>query len=108
MRLLINTDAVQFTVTKNPEPKLDNKRQQRYERGSNLPMWSVQVMALDSNGAEVLNVTVVGEDRPQVAVGQTVRPVDLVALPWSNLDDGKMRSGVAFRAESLKVLVPSV
>ncbi|GGM27738.1 hypothetical protein ACFFX1_11835 [Dactylosporangium sucinum] len=107
MRLLVNTDAVQFTVTKNPEPKLDQKRQQRFERSSNLPMWSVQMMALDENGAEVLNVTVVSEDRPQVSVGQTVLPVALVALPWSNLDDGKLRSGVAFRADSLKSLVPS-
>ncbi|GAB3823910.1 hypothetical protein ACFPIJ_62740 [Dactylosporangium cerinum] len=107
MRLLINTDAVQFTVTKNPEPKLDGKRQQRFERGSNTPMWTVQLMALDSNGAEVLNVTVVAEDRPQVSVGQTVVPVDLVALPWANTEDGKMRSGVAFRVESLRVLVPS-
>ncbi|MEV4515146.1 hypothetical protein AB0K00_40075 [Dactylosporangium sp. NPDC049525] len=107
MRLLINTEAVQFTVTKNPDAKLDGKRQQRFERGSNTPMWTVQLMALDSNGAEVLNVTVVAADRPQVSVGQTVIPVDLVALPWANQEDGKMRSGVAFRADALRVLVPS-
>ena len=107
MRLLIDTQAVQFTVTRNPEPKLDGKRQQRFERTSGLPMWSVQVVALDESGGEMLNLTVVDEDRPQVVVGQMVVPTDLVALPRSNVEDGKLRSGVAFRVGSLKALAAS-
>ena len=108
MRLLVNTESVQFTVTRNPEPKTDQQGKQRFERDTNLPMWSIQVMALDAKGGEMLNVTVVSEAKPAVTVGELVVPVELEALPWANTDrDGKVRSGIAYRASELKSLVPA-
>lgn len=107
MRLLVNTENVQFTVTMNPGPKLDNAGKQKFDRVTNLPMWTVQVMALDERGGEMLNVTVVSEVRPDVMVGQLVSPVDLEALPWANDREGKVRSGVAFRAAALRALTPA-
>ena len=61
-----------------------------------MPLWQVQVAALDATGGEVLAITVVGE--PSVAVGQPVTIEGLVAIPWSQGD----RSGVAYRASSIR------
>jgi hypothetical protein len=104
MRLLVNTENVQFTATTNPGPKVDNAGKQKFDRVTNLPMWTVQVMALDDRGGEMLNITVVSEQKPDVTVGDIVVPVDLEALPWANDREGKVRSGVAFRASALRVL----
>jgi hypothetical protein len=64
MRLMINTENVRFTAQRNMEPKLDNGGKQKFDRMSNLPMWTVQVNALDHRGGEIINVTVVSEVKP--------------------------------------------
>ncbi|MEH1124437.1 hypothetical protein [Micromonospora sp. CPCC 206061] len=107
MRLLVNTENVQFTATTNPGPKLDNGNKQKFDRMTNLPMWTVQVMALDERGGEMLNITVVSEIKPDITVGQLLVPVELEAMPWANDRDGKVRSGVAFRATELRALTPA-
>jgi hypothetical protein len=53
-------------------------------------------MALDASGADVIAVTVPGD--PNITVGQPTHVDGLVALPWSQ----EGRSGVAFRADSLR------
>jgi hypothetical protein len=58
-------------------------------------LFTVQVMALDDTGGDVLSVTVPGE--PRVTVGQDVRIEGLVATYWEQ----NGRSGVAFRAASI-------
>lgn len=97
MRLFINTENVQFQVSQEVKEKLDGDKKQKHDRNSGAPMWTVQVIALDSNGAEVINVTVAGE-KPSVSVGQLVTPVELQALPWVQ----DKRHGVAFRAAELR------
>jgi hypothetical protein len=101
-RLLLDTSRVSYEVAVNPVPKLDQNRVQKLDRESKVPMWSVQLYALAEGSAEVLNVTVVSPDMPAVAVRQPVIPVDLEALPWVNDREGKVRSGVAFRAADLR------
>jgi len=96
MRLGIDTSAVQFTVTKNTEQKLDMNGKQKNDRDGR-PMWTTQVMALDETGGEMLSITVAGTT-PSATVGQVVKPVGLEAIPWNN--NGK--HGVAFRAVELK------
>ncbi|MHB1171117.1 MAG: hypothetical protein ACYCZY_01205 [Lacisediminihabitans sp.] len=54
--------------------------------------------AFDSSGVEAFAITVAGQ--PTVAVGSQLALEDLVAIPWSQGD----RSGVAFRAASMKSL----
>lgn len=65
------------------------------DRETGLPLWQVQVMALDASGGEVVAITVAGQ--PKVSVGSLVKVDGLTALPWSQ----EGRSGVAFRAESV-------
>lgn len=109
MRLYINTENVLFTAQRNMAAKLDNAGKQKFDTRStpNLPMWTIQANALDANGGEIINITVVAEVKPDVAVGQNFIPVDLEALPWTSNRDGNVRSGVAFRASELRVLTPA-
>lgn len=100
-RLMLDTSRTSYEVSINPVPKLDQNGQQKFDRESKQPMWTVALYALAEGAAEVINVTVVSPVMPQVAVRQPVVPVDLEALPWVNERDGKVRSGVAFRAAGL-------
>lgn len=98
MRLLLDTSAVNFTVTKAPEPRRDfGKTEQKVDRDTGRPQWVVEVLALDPERGEVIRVTVAG-DQPRVNQGQAVRFEGLEAIPWSN--NGK--SGVAYRAASVQ------
>ncbi|HEV8482595.1 MAG TPA: hypothetical protein VGV87_03465, partial [Blastocatellia bacterium] len=71
MKIYVDTTGITFTVAKKAAPKVDEKGNQRAERGTGRPMWSTQVVALDETGGEVINVTTVGEI-PSVEVGQFV------------------------------------
>ena len=96
MKLKIDTTSVGWMCTKNAEARIDfESGQPKIDKGSGLPLFSVQLMALDSDGAEILAVTVAGD--PKVTVGQHVTVTGLVALPWNQ--NGK--SGVAYRAEAI-------
>jgi hypothetical protein len=104
MRKLIETSRVTFTVTLAAVAKSDGTPggRQKTERDTGRPLWTTQVMALDSSGAEVLTVTTPGV-RPEVTVGEMVVPVNLEAVPWVSTDkDGKIRHGVAFKADELR------
>ncbi|WP_229907863.1 hypothetical protein [Amycolatopsis oliviviridis] len=103
MRLLIDTSKVTFTVGREVQPKTDQNGQQRFERNTNVPMWAVQLVAMDDGGAEVITVTVTGHQPPKVAVGQLVNPVELQAIPWAQ--NGK--NGTAFRASDIKAVAGS-
>jgi hypothetical protein len=107
MRLYINTENVQFTAQRNMSAKLDNQGKQKFDQRQNLPMWTIQANALDSQGGEIINITVVSEVKPDVAVGQIFVPEGLEALPWTSNRDNTVRSGVAFRATALRVLTPA-
>ena len=96
MKLYVDTNSKQVTVTKDPTEKLEQNGRQKTERGTGRPMWSTQVFVQDNDGGEVITVTTAGV-RPDVAVGQIVALVDLEALPWAT----NGRNGVAFRAESI-------
>ncbi len=98
MRLMLDTTAVAFTVTKAPETRRDfGKTEQKVDRDTGRPQWVVEVLALDTERGEVIWVTVAG-DQPRVNQGQSVRFDGLEAIAWSN--NGK--SGVAYRAASVQ------
>jgi hypothetical protein len=97
MKLFVDTSRTTFTVTRGVEEKVDNEtKRQKTNRLTGELLWTVQVMALDASGGEVINVTLAGQP-PKVSVGQTVHPVELEAIPWAQGG----RNGVAFRAASL-------
>lgn len=96
MKLKIDTAGVSFTCTRAPEQRLNfDTGQPRADKATGLPLWQVQVMALDESGGDVISVTVAGQ--PRVSTGRAVTITGLVALPWSQ--DG--RSGIAYRADSI-------
>jgi hypothetical protein len=98
MKLYVDTNGKQVSVTKDPIEKLDGPNgRQKTERNTGRPMWSTQVFVLDDDGGEVITVTTAGE-KPNVKVGQSVAVSKLEALPWAT----NGRSGVAFRAEEIK------
>ena len=98
MRLRLDTSQVlRFIVSRPPAPKNDFETgQQRSDQQTGELLFTVQVMALDDSGGDVLSVTVPGE--PKVVLGQDVRIDGLVATYW---EQGG-RSGVAFRAASIQ------
>jgi hypothetical protein len=97
MKLDINTTGKTFTVTQGVEEKKDQNGRQKADRNTNELLWTVQVMALDETGGEVINVTLAGNAMPKVAVGSVVVPVELEAMPWAT----NGRNGVAYKAKSL-------
>jgi hypothetical protein len=98
MKLYVDTNGKQVSVTKDPTEKLDGPNgRQKTERNTGRPMWSTQVFVLDDDGGEVITVTTAGE-KPNVKVGQSVAVSKLEALPWAT----NGRNGVAFRAEEIK------
>lgn len=103
MRLLIDTSKVTFTVGREAQPKTDQNGMQRVERNTNIPMWTVQLVAMDDGGAEVISVTVAAPQAPKVAIGAVVVPLELQAIPWAQ----NGRNGVAFRASDIKAVSAS-
>jgi hypothetical protein len=99
VKIYVDTTDVTFQVAQKSKPKVDEKGNQRSERGTGRPMWSTQVIAIDETGGEVINVTTVGET-PLVEVGQLVVLDRLEAKAWAT----NGRNGTAFRAASLKPL----
>jgi hypothetical protein len=96
MKLLIHTAGVSFTCTRTPEQRVNfDTGQPRVDKATGLPLWLVQVMALDESGGDVISVTVAGE--PKVSAGRAVTVSGLVALPWSQ----NGRSGIAYRADAI-------
>ncbi len=99
MKLYVDTQGKQVTVSRDPEPKNDQNGNQRSEKGTGRLMWSTQVFVLDETGGEVITITTAGE-KPSVTVGQIIAVEQLEAIPWAT----NGRNGVAFRAVSLKPL----
>ena len=97
MKLIVDTNGKQVTVTKDPTEKLEQNGRQKVERNTGRPMWSTQVFVLDDDGGEVITITTAG-DKPNVKVGQQLTVSKLEALPWAT----NGRNGVAFRAEEIK------
>ncbi|KZS66933.1 hypothetical protein [Mycobacterium ostraviense] len=99
MRLKLDTSTTRFIVTRPPERRLNFETgSPKTDAATGLPLYSVQVLALDDTGGEVLNITLAGD--PKLAVTQQVSVSGLVAIPWSQGD----RSGVAFRADAITVV----
>ena len=70
MRLILDTSAVSFQVTRGAEARKDfGKDVQKVDRDTGRPQWVVEVLAQDNERGEVIRVTVTG-DQPKVTPGQ--------------------------------------
>lgn len=99
MELTIDMTDKDVRVTRTAQPKMDQHGEQRVEKETGLPLWSVQVCVTDHTGGEVVSVTLPG-DKPDVTVNELVDLIGLVAIPWST----NGRNGVAFKATSIIAL----
>lgn len=103
LRLLLDTQGIEFEVGMNPEPKTDDKGVQKVDSATGWPVWSVQLLARTlQDGVSVVMVSVASAMRPELSMRQIVEPVRLEALPWTNERNGKFRHGIAFRAAELR------
>ncbi len=103
MRLMLDTSAVSFQVTRAAEARKDfGKDVQKVDKDTGRPQWVVEVLAQDAERGEVIRVTVTG-DQPKVNPGQQVRFEGLEAIPWNN--NGK--AGVAYRSTAIAPAQPS-
>ena len=95
MKLSIETVGMTFLCAIAPTPVLDTEtRRQRADKRTGELQWAVQLLvALTSEGAEILRV-LVADECTGVAPGSPVRVSGLVANYWQ-MDD---RHGVSFRA----------
>src|SRR3954447_12213764 len=99
MRLYIDTSkaASGFMVSRGFEPKVDiTTGRIKTDRITGQELYTIQLMALDEKGGEVITVTIVGSAR-EIPVMTPVSVVELEAIPWNN----NGRSGVAYRAASV-------
>jgi hypothetical protein len=97
VKLPIDTTGMTFLAAGPPEPVLDFESKAPRVDESGAPLHSVQVVALNDGGAEVIAVKVAGQPKG-VTQGSTVKITGLVATPWTMGD----RSGVAYRADLIE------
>ena len=104
MRLLINTDGVQFRVAGPAKAKADYKdKDKQATTRDGVPIWTVRLDAIEPEreARETIWVEVAG-DQPELTFDGYAVVRDLVFAPWVG-KDGKIRR--AFRAEAVEVAV---
>ena len=104
MRLLINTDGVQFRVAGPAKAKADYKDKQATTRDG-VPIWTVRLDAIEPEreARETIWVEVAG-DQPRLTFDGYAVVHGLVFAPWVGRD-GKIKR--AFRAESVAPSSPA-
>ena len=106
MRLLINTDGIQFRVAGPAKAKQDykDKDQQAKDRDGRL-IWTVRLDAIDATRETKESIWVeVAGDEPKLTFDGYAVVRGLVFAPWVGRD-GKIKR--AFRAESVAAAGPS-
>lgn len=100
MELTIDMSEKDVRVTRVAQPKVDQNSEQRSDKETGLPLWSVQVCVTDHTGGEVISVVVAGE-KPDLVIDGLVEVDRLVAAPW--LSNG--RQAISYRAVAVRPLV---
>jgi hypothetical protein len=97
VRLPIDTSQLTFMCAAPARPVTDfETKQHKADVTTGELLYNLQVVALDSEGAEVIVLKVAGD--PKVGQGAMLKLEGLMALPWSMGD----RSGVSFRANKIE------
>jgi hypothetical protein len=102
MRLPIDTSGMTFMAAAEARPVTDFETRQHKADENGEPLYNLQVVLLDPEGAQIITVKTSGD--PGVAQGAMLQLDGLVAMPWSMNDRSGPRSGVAFRANRVKVI----
>jgi hypothetical protein len=98
MRIPVDMSGLTFMAAAPARPVTDFDTRQHKADENGEPLYNLQVVWLDAEGAQIITVKVAGD--PQIGQGALLALEGLLAMPWS-MNDG--RSGVAFRANSVKV-----
>ncbi|QXJ23623.1 hypothetical protein AGRA3207_004805 [Actinomadura graeca] len=102
----VDVSALTFVCVSAPRPKLVSQEtgEVKTDRDGNT-VFTVGLSAADALGrVELLNVSVPSDQ--EVAIGQIVAPVGLVAFPWEQVVSGQKRWGIAYRAARVDVAGP--
>jgi hypothetical protein len=97
MRIPVDISGLTFMAAAPARPVTDFDTRQHKADDNGEPLYNLQVVWLDADGAQIITVKVAGD--PEIGQGALLQLEGLVAMPWSMND----RSGVAFRANSVKV-----
>ena len=103
MRLPIDTQHLNFIAVGIPEAVVDFDSKQPRHDPDGRALFSLSIVALGAEGADILIVKVAGLPKG-ITAGSPVKVTDLVATTWQMKD----RNGVSFRAESIESLGASV
>jgi hypothetical protein len=108
-RLMLDTTNTIYELSDDIMPKLEDKtRVQKLDRETQQPLWTVPIYgrgrAAGAKWSGVFNVTVVSDTKPNAEEGDQVSFENLEALPWVSEQNGRTRSGVAFKASGLEVM----
>jgi hypothetical protein len=97
----VDITALSFVCVSPPRPKLvdQDTGEVKVDRDGQT-VYTVGLSAANELGrVELLNVSVSGD--PGVTIGQVVTPVGLVAFPWEQQTNGRLRWGIAYRADQV-------
>ena len=104
MKLILNSESMQFQAASSFEARLDKDGVHRKDKsgGTNLPLYAVKLVAWVESDAETILVTVPVASPPVLSQGDQVVVEGLEAMPW--VQNGNSR--VAFRAKSVLPVTP--
>ena len=99
MKLILNSESMQFQAASSFEARLDKDGVHRRDKsgGTNLPLYAVKLVAWSDSDTETILVTVPVANPPALSQGDHVVVEGLEAMPW--VQNGNSR--VAFRAKSV-------
>jgi hypothetical protein len=82
MQLKVNTEGVEFVVSRPPQPKNDNDGRQKTDRETDELLHVTELVAMDDTGAEVIKVTTAGQTRVD-PTGPAAPDGRCAGSPWS-------------------------
>lgn len=101
VRLPINTQNMQFIVATVPEAVVDFESKQPRIDSEGQRLFAVGLIALGTEGAEILSVKVAGQPKGLIQ-GSVAKVTGLLATTWQMGE----RHGVSFRADAIEFLNP--
>lgn len=100
----VKDSGLEFTAAGAPTPRIKDRDTGELRKDSEgRTLYQVTVLAGQSGGdGELIKITVAGKPEG-IRRGVPITVTGLIAIPWAQLRNGVLYSGVAYRAESITV-----
>jgi hypothetical protein len=98
VKLPIDTAALKLTCSLPPEPVMDFTSKQQKADANGEPLYSVELVGLTDEGAQVFSVKFPGSPAQGLRQGVEVKVTGLVVSDWAMND----RHGLSFRATKVE------